>query len=235
MSKNTIAWRSLMAAASVLALAACAPARPVQQSDAYTPNAYTPSNSYQPSNTAYPVSNGYPTTTTTTVYAPAPLVVNQSQVGYVVTTPQGQTVYTYDRDVPGRSACYGDCVTYWQPVYAPPGAAPTGYYTLINREDGRSQWATSGGMPLYTYTYDHAPGDITGNNYQNTWHAVYISNSSMRTVTSDASVVIQPGTNSRIVTVLNAGTRVAVLDNNAGWTHVQAPGVDGYIPAGSLR
>jgi hypothetical protein len=57
----------------------------------------------------------------------------------------------------------------------------------------------------------------------------------MRTVTSDAPVAIQPNANARVVTVLNAGTRVTVLDNSAGWTRVQAPGVDGYIPAGTLR
>src|SRR5258706_3904147 len=207
MSKNTIDWRSLLAAASVIALAGCVPARQVQQSDAYTPSdsyqpsntaydSYGPSDSYQPGNTAYPVSNGYPATTTTTVYAPAPttvyapapttmyapasttvyapapatvyapapttvyattpapLIVNQSQVGYVIATPQGQTVYTYDRDVPGRSTCYGDCVTYWRPAYAPPGAVSTGYYTLINRQDGRTQRATSDGIPLFTSNYD---------------------------------------------------------------------------------
>ena len=231
MSRNSMAWRSLMAAAGVVVLAACAPARPIQQSEAYPP-----SNGYPPSNTAYTVSNGYPVTTTQ-VYTvtPAPLVVNQSQVGYVVTTPAGQTVYTYDRDVPGRSTCYGDCISYWQPVLAPAGAVPTGYYTVITREDGRTQWATSSGRPLYTYVYDRAPGEITVDNYQNSWHAAYISNSNMRTVTSDAPVTIQPDSNTRIVTVLDAGTRVAVLDTNGNWSHVQAPGVDGFVSTGALR
>ena len=185
----------------------------------------------------YPYAPGYPQTTTTTVYTTTttPLVVNQAQAGYVVTTPTGQTVYTFDQDVPGRSNCYGDCISYWQPVFAPPGAVPTGSYTVITRSDGRTQWANSDGMPLYTYVNDRGPGDTSGNNYQNVWHADYITDSGMRTVTQDAPVTVQPGANTRIVSVVNAGTKVAVLDNNGNWTHIQAPGIDGYIPSRALR
>jgi predicted lipoprotein with Yx(FWY)xxD motif len=186
----------------------------------------------------YPFSPGSPVTTTVyTTYTriPAPLEVNQAQAGYVVTTPAGRTVYTFDQDVAGQSNCYGDCITYWQPVFAPPAAVPTGYYTVITRSDGRAQWATSTGMPLYTYVYDRGPGDISGNNYQNVWHPYYIPNSGMRTVTQDAPVTVQPAVNTRIVGVVNAGTNVAVLDNNGNWTHIQAPGIDGYISAFALR
>ena len=55
------------------------------------------------------------------------------------------------------------------------------------------------------------------------------------TVTQDAAVTVQPAVNTRIVGVVNAGTKVAVLDNNGNWTHIQAPGIDGYIPAFALR
>ena len=186
----------------------------------------------------YPFSPGTPTTTVvTTTYTatPMPLVVNQAQAGYVVTTPAGQTVYTSEQDVPGRSNCYGDCLLFWQPVYAQPGAVPTGSYTVITRADGRTQWATANGMPLYTYAYDRVPGDVSGSNYQNVWHADYITDSGTRTVTQDAAVSVQPAVNTRVVGVVNAGTRVAVLDENGNWTHIQAPGIDGYIPSSSLR
>ena len=191
-----------------------------------------------PTTSTYPYAPGAPVTTTVyTTYTriPAPLVLNQAQAGYVVTTPAGQTVYTFDQDVPGHSNCYGDCISYWQPVYAPANAAPTGYYTVITRSDGRTQWATSTGMPLYTYIYDRNPGDIRGNNYQNVWHADYVTDSGLMTVTQDAAVTVQPAVNTRIVGVVNAGTKVAVLDNNGNWTHIQAPGIDGYIPAFALR
>jgi predicted lipoprotein with Yx(FWY)xxD motif len=195
---------------------------------------YPAQTAYPATRDTYPFSPEYPATTVyTTTYTP--LVVNQAQAGYVVTTPTGQTVYTFDQDVPGRSNCYGDCISYWQPVFAPPGAVPTGSYTVITRSDGRTQWATSNGMPLYTYVYDRGPSDITGNNQQNVWHADYITDSGMQTVTQDAPVTVQPGTNTRIVSVVNAGTKVVVLSNNGNWTHIQAPGIDGYIPSGALR
>ncbi len=173
----------------------------------------------------YPFSPGYSPTTgvTTTTYTG------------VVTTPSGQTVYTSEQDVPGRSNCYGECLLFWQPVYAPPGAVPTGSYTVITRADGRMQWATATGMPLYTYAYDRAPGDTSGNSYQGAWRAGYITASGTKTVTQGAAVAMQPAANARIVGAVNAGARVAVLDDNGSWAHIQAPGIDGYIPSGSLR
>jgi len=191
-----------------------------------------------PTTSTYPYAPGAPVTTTVyTTYTrvPAPLVVNQAQAGYVVATPAGQTVYTFDQDVPGQSTCYGNCISYWQPVYAPPNAAPTSYYTVVTRSDGRTQWATSSGMPLYTYVFDRSPGDVSGSNYQNVWHADYVADSGLRMVTQDAAVTVQPGVNTRVVGVANAGTRVVVLDNSGHWTHIQAPGLDGYIPSIALR
>ncbi len=82
------------------------------------------------------------------------------------------TLYTYDRDSPGRSNCNGECTQYWHPLVANQDARPTAAMTLITRDDGQRQWATTDGSPLYTYSQDRAPGDANGNNLHNDWHVV---------------------------------------------------------------
>jgi predicted lipoprotein with Yx(FWY)xxD motif len=232
MSRNTPLWGPALAVSSLALLAACV-GRPVEQNSYVEP---------QPSVIQAPATPAYAPT-----YASA-------QTGSVLTTANGMTVYVYDRDTPGRSNCYDQCAAYWPPAYAPGGAAPSGGLTLIQRADGQTQWATANGMPLYTYVNDHAPGDVTGNNVDGKWHVVAqysgTSNggypttynntgypySSMRTVSADgAAVTVQPDSNSAIVTVVNAGAQVRVLDINGEWSHVEANGQDGFIRTGALR
>jgi len=237
MSRRTPLWGPALAVSSLALLAACG-GRPYEQ------NGYADQNSYsQPQPSAVPA----PAPTYTPTYASAP-------TGSVLTTANGMTVYVYDRDAPGRSNCYDQCAAYWPPAYAPGGAVPSGGLTLIRRADGQTQWATANGMPLYTYVNDHAPGDVTGNNVDGQWHVVaqYSGNtnggypttynntgypySSLRTVSADgAAVTVQPDSNSAIVTVVNAGTQVRVLDVNGEWSHVEANGQDGFIRTGALR
>ena len=250
MPRTTSLWRPALAVAGLAICAACAD-RAVAQETYVAP--YT-----------VPVAPTY-TTTYTTTYAPAPV---SAPTGTVLTTSNGMTVYVFDRDAPGRSTCYDRCAQYWIPVYAPPGAAAGNGLTLIQRGDGRMQWATSQGMPLYTYFNDRAPGDVTGNNVDGTWHVIatysggniyptypapapygysntyptYPNNyqgsypNDVRTVTADgAAVTIQPGTNSAIVTVVNAGAQVRVLDDDGEWTHVEANGQQGFLRTSALR
>ena len=93
-------------------------------------------------------------------------------VGRVLTTENGMTVYVSDLDSSGRSNCYDQCAKLWMPVYGPAGAVAGSGLMLIQRADGRTQWATANGMPLYTYVNDHAPGDAHGNNVDGRWHVV---------------------------------------------------------------
>ena len=100
-----------------------------------------------------------------------PLKVQQTAAGKVLADPNGMTLYTYDKDTPGKSACTGDCAEYWPPVKASASDKPVGDLTLITRDDGTKQWA-DGGKPLYTYVKDKKPGDVTGDGANNVWHAV---------------------------------------------------------------
>ena len=99
---------------------------------------------------------------------------------------------------------------------------------------------------------DRAPGDMRGNNIDGSWHVVAVGYGStyrsgyvpygypyngLATVTEDgAAVTIQPDTNSAVLTVVNAGAQVRVLDETSGsWTHVEANGQDGFIRTSALR
>jgi predicted lipoprotein with Yx(FWY)xxD motif len=82
---------------------------------------------------------------------------------------KGMTLYTYDKDDGGKSACTGDCAKDWVPLAAPATATAFGDWTVVARDDGSKQWALKG-KPLYTYAKDTKPGDGGGNGVDQVWH-----------------------------------------------------------------
>lgn len=83
----------------------------------------------------------------------------------------GRTLYRFDRDQAGSSACYGDCAMKWPPYLAPAGASASGDFGLVPRNDGSRQW-THRGKPLYFWSGDQKPGDAMGDNIGGVWHVV---------------------------------------------------------------
>ena len=77
-------------------------------------------------------------------------------------------LYTYDRDEPGVSNCYGQCAENWPPVILDPGTELGENYSLIPRKDGRMQAAYKG-RPLYRYVGDKKPGDMNGDGVGGVW------------------------------------------------------------------
>lgn len=53
------------------------------------------------------------------------------------------------------------CTDVWPPVLAPADAKPVGEWTVVERLDGRKQWAYKG-WSLYTSVVDQRPGDVLG-------------------------------------------------------------------------
>jgi predicted lipoprotein with Yx(FWY)xxD motif len=100
-----------------------------------------------------------------------PNYMASTSIGRVMTTPQGATIYTFDKDQIGKSNCYGDCAAQWPPMLAGGGAYPYGRMSLASRDDGQQQWAYDG-RPLYTYAEDDMHGDVKGENVGNVWHVV---------------------------------------------------------------
>src|SRR4051812_23543653 len=71
---------------------------------------------------------------------------------------KGLTLYTFDEDTAGKSACTGECPPPWLPATPLAKAKEVPDWTIIKREDGRKQWAHEG-KPLYTYKDDKEGGD----------------------------------------------------------------------------
>jgi predicted lipoprotein with Yx(FWY)xxD motif len=88
--------------------------------------------------------------------------------GDVLVDAAGMTLYTFDRDPFGRSACNAQCAASWRPLAAQPGAKAVGDYTIVLRDDGGRQWAYKG-KALYVRSTDRAPGDRTGEAFDNLW------------------------------------------------------------------
>jgi len=80
----------------------------------------------------------------------------------------GMTLYTYDKDSPGKSVCVDKCAENW-PLQADMEAEAGGDWTAIERSDGTMQWAYKG-RPLYTFMQDNAPGDMNGEGKGGVWH-----------------------------------------------------------------
>jgi predicted lipoprotein with Yx(FWY)xxD motif len=91
--------------------------------------------------------------------------------GGTMVNNSGMTLYTFDKDSGGKSACNGPCAANWPPLTAAGGAVPSGDWTIITRDDGSKQWAYKG-KPLYAWSKDQKPGDMTGDGFNNAWHAV---------------------------------------------------------------
>ena len=92
--------------------------------------------------------------------------------GGMMTDDKGMTLYTFDKDMGGKSMCNGDCAKNWPPLMAPADAKAEGKWTVIKRDDGMMQYAYDG-KPLYTFVKDAKPGDMTGDKMKDVWHVVH--------------------------------------------------------------
>lgn len=103
-------------------------------------------------------------------FAEDPAMQADSSMGKIYTDANGMTLYTFDKDEGGVSACYEQCAVNWPPLMAAEGAVAGGDWTLVERTDGTMQWAYDG-KPLYTFIQDMAAGDVTGEGKgDGTWH-----------------------------------------------------------------
>jgi predicted lipoprotein with Yx(FWY)xxD motif len=89
--------------------------------------------------------------------------------GPALVDAKGMTLYVFDRDAGGKSACNGTCATNWPPLMAAADAKASGDWSVVTRDDGGKQWAYKG-KPLYTWAKDGKAGDTTGDNVNNVWH-----------------------------------------------------------------
>lgn len=87
-------------------------------------------------------------------------------VGSVLVDSKGFTLYYFEKDKGGKSACYGPCAQGWPPLTTE-GAAKgmsgvqASKLSSTERNDGTMQ-VTYAGWPLYTFVEDKKPGEDNG-------------------------------------------------------------------------
>ncbi len=106
---------------------------------------------------------------TAALAAGAPATPGQTSKGAALVDGKGMSLYAFDKDEGGKSACNGPCAAIWPPLPATAGASAAGDWTVLTRGDGSAQWAYKG-HPLYTFAKDAKPGDANGDGFKNVWH-----------------------------------------------------------------
>lgn len=89
--------------------------------------------------------------------------------GGMLVGSNGMTLYTFDKDGGGKSACNGPCAGNWPPLTAKDGDKASGDWSIIARDDGSRQWAHKS-KPLYFWSKDQKAGDKTGDGFNGVWH-----------------------------------------------------------------
>lgn len=88
-----------------------------------------------------------------------------------LTGAKGMTLYSFDKDAGGQSACYGECAAKWPP-FVDAGAKLGKGWTTVARKDGAKQWAHDG-KPAYYFAGDKKAGDKTGDGLGGVWHVLH--------------------------------------------------------------
>jgi predicted lipoprotein with Yx(FWY)xxD motif len=115
-------------------------------------------------------------------------------LGTILVDSQGRTLYLFQKDSGGKSACFGACATAWPPLSASgkPTVGSGLNASLIGttpRSDGKPQ-VTYNGHPLYTFVMDQSPGDVNGqgvNAFGASWFTVNPAGDQVTTQASSSS------------------------------------------------
>ncbi|RTL55390.1 MAG: hypothetical protein EKK40_01230 [Bradyrhizobiaceae bacterium] len=100
----------------------------------------------------------------------APAKIAETSKGKAFVDGKGMTLYTFDKDSDGKSACNGPCAGNWPPLAAPADAKASGDWSVVTRDDGSKMWALKG-KPVYTFVKDTKAGDTNGDGFLNgAWH-----------------------------------------------------------------
>ena len=121
------------------------------------------------------------------------VALRSTVVGNVLVDARGRTLYLFEKDKHGRSACYGACAAYWPPLISsakprPARGVRASLLGLTKRTDGKRQ-VTYAGHPLYTFIADKKAGQTTGEGLMNfgaAWDVVAASGRAVEPTGSDS-------------------------------------------------
>jgi predicted lipoprotein with Yx(FWY)xxD motif len=174
--RDSYRLRSMLAAAGVVViLAGCAQSGGGTTTPAPTQVAAAPSEAAQGSPEVYTVA-----------------LANNPNLGMILTGDDGKTLYVFNKDSNGTTACTGACVTTWPPFTlddgetAVAGSGVTGTIGTFQRPDGSTQ-VTINGKPLYYFSGDKSAGDANGEGFNNLWYAAGADGSAVQAPTPSAT------------------------------------------------
>ena len=107
------------------------------------------------------------------------ITLHNTKLGNVLATSSGRTLYLFMKDKHGKSACNGQCTSYWPPLMkkgalrAGPGVKAKLLGTT-KRKNGKLQ-VTYNHHPVYLYKLDSGAGQISGqrqNFFGGKWYVV---------------------------------------------------------------
>jgi len=106
-------------------------------------------------------------------------IAEKEGLGKYLTDTEGRTLYWFQKDTPGKSACLNGCLEKW-PIYyretvAPPPSISKDDFGTITRDDGKKQ-TTFRGYPLYYWINDVNSADTKGHGINNVWFVVNPAN-----------------------------------------------------------
>ena len=121
------------------------------------------------------------------------VALGQTSLGKVLVDARGRTLYLFEKDKHGKSACYGACAAYWPPLLSTVkprwGKGVQGSLLgLTKRSDGKRQ-VTYAGHPLYTFVGDKRATQTSGEgltDFGAAWDVVSATGHGVEPTTSDA-------------------------------------------------
>jgi predicted lipoprotein with Yx(FWY)xxD motif len=114
-----------------------------------------------------------------------------SRLGRILVDGRGRTLYLFEKDVRGRSACAGTCAVYWPPLLTnnkpTVGAgAKRNLLGVTRRSDGTRQ-VTYAGHPLYRFVQDTRRGQTNGQDLHDFGAGWYVLSPAGQKVERDGS------------------------------------------------
>jgi len=137
------------------------------------------------------------------------VTLHKTKIGNVLATSSGRTLYLFMKDKNGKSACYGQCATYWPPLMkkgallAGPGVKAK-LLSTTKRKNGKLQ-VRYNGHPLYLFKLDKGAGQIQGqrqNFFGGKWYAL--------TSTGSANKKAPPAGGGTTTSTTNTGTTCGI-------------------------
>jgi predicted lipoprotein with Yx(FWY)xxD motif len=100
-----------------------------------------------------------------------------SNLGTILVTSKGFTLYRLNKDSMNHSVCTGACAQTWPPLLVTGSGSPvagSGVSGLGTIDVAGGKQVTYHGMPLYTFAEDTAPGQTNGQDVTDTWGTWFV-------------------------------------------------------------